>query len=244
MRDYEQFDKYIARLSQDVYAQPPDPGHLAWASQSIATMCSIPQGISNVLDIGCGQGFARKQFEEKLGLEWTGITIGEDYMVCMEDGLNVLNRDMTFTGLDDNSFDLLFARHVLEHSPFPVVTLMEWRRLCRGWLCLVTPAPGYWGLRGRNHYSVLAKDHLKWLLKRAGWNVMHEFDFTTRDPLFLQHLLPYRRALAKEEGKVIPEPPDGSQGLPIKPLGEVLRDYPDQPVEFRMLCERIEPEVE
>jgi SAM-dependent methyltransferase len=183
MRDYTRFDKYVNNLSQDVYAQPIDDGHMKMGVQAIQTLAAIPEGIRNVLDIGCGQGAFRGVFEGK-NLEWTGVTIGEDYAVCEKLGLPVYNFDMTFLGLPDNSYDLVFARHVLEHSPFPVITLMEWRRVCRGWLALVAPAPAYWGIQGRNHYSVLDMPRLKWLLSRAGWNPIHEVVIKTSDKLF------------------------------------------------------------
>lgn len=202
------FDSYMNRLSQDVYAQPTDPGHMKLGTQAIETLVSIPEGIENVLDVGCGQGAFKKVFEE-MGIDWTGVTIGEDHAVCRGLGLPVYDFDMTFIDLPDNSYDLIFARHVLEHSPFPVITLMEWRRLCRGWLVVVAPAPHYWTFRGRNHYSVLERPQLIWLMDRAGWKVIHETTLTTHDKKFIEHH---------------PEV-DKAGGGPI-------------PVEYRFLCEQ------
>ena len=186
-RDYGHFDSYLDRTIQDVYAQPPDAGHTAWARHAVVTMTSILRGARTVLDVGCGQGFLSKLFEG-LGYEWTGVTIGEDYDACVEHGLRVDNADMTFLRYKDKSFDVVFARHVLEHSPFPLLTLMEWRRVCKGWLILVAPSPGYWGIRGRNHYSIMNSDQLRWLLSRAGWRVIHRYDFTSADQLAKDHL--------------------------------------------------------
>ncbi len=229
MRNYERFDSYVNNLVQDVYAQPEDEGHTAWAKQAVATLGSIPQNCENILDIGCGQGFLQPVFES-MGWDWTGVTLGEDYLVCKEKGLNVYNEDMSFLdSFEDNSFDLLFARHVLEHSPFPVITLMEWKRVCKGWLILVAPAPDYWGTRGRNHYSIMPKEYLNWYLHRAGWHPLHDQDFTNRDPLFKQHWAVYQDALGL----------GGSERAEA-----VLAENPMQTVEYRILCEPIEPEIE
>ena len=44
------------------------------------------------------------------------------------------NADYNFLEYPDNSFDLVFSRHSLEHSPFPVLTLMEWYRVARDFM--------------------------------------------------------------------------------------------------------------
>lgn len=211
-RDYDRLDTYLLNLSQDVYAQPPDEGHAVWAASTVEAMIGITPLAKNVLDIGCGQGFMQPLFED-LGLKWTGLTLGEDYAICKRNGLNVVHCDMTFTPFRNREFDLLFARHVLEHSPFPVITLMEWNRICGGWLLLVAPCPAYWGVRGKNHYSMIWFEHLEWLLARAGWRPIHTFDFKTSDELFKR----YARYPANDPVKI---------------------------VEYRILCERIKPEVE
>lgn len=214
MRNYLRFDNYVNRLSQDVYAQPPDDGHSGMGVHAIQTLCSIPVGIQNVLDIGCGQGIFRTAFEN-MGINWSGVTIGEDYEVCCDLDLPVYDFDMTFVDLPDNSYDLIFARHALEHSPFPIITLMEWRRLCRGWLVLIVPAPEYWGIRGRNHYSVLGREHLNWLLNRAGWKVIHEFVLDSFHPSFLE----FHSEVNVERGRPMP-------------------------IEYRFLCEQVEEILE
>lgn len=197
MRAYTHFDRYLDRLTGDVYGQPPDEGHLAWGIHAIRTLGSIVQGCKNVLDVGCGQGqFAL--YLEALGMEWTGVTIGEDFHAALAKGLNVHQADMTFLPFEDESFDFLFVRHALEHSPCPVVTLMELRRVCRGWMLLILPTPEYWTVKGRNHYSVLPLENWHWLLARAGWEPIHEHIFTTDDPLFKAHESPPAPGLAVE----------------------------------------------
>ncbi len=228
MRNYERFDRYLDQLTDDVYAQPPDPAHTEWAKDVVRAYCSVAHGSKNVLDVGCGQGFLAEEFES-MGLSWTGVTIGEDYRVCKKKKLNVKEADMSFLPFRDGEFDLVFARHVLEHSPFPIITLMEWRRVCNGWLVLVAPGPNYWGWGAKNHYSVMSSDQLGWLLKRAGWNAIHASKFTNRDPVFIKHWSVYQQAVF--EG--------GDEGG-----RDVLNANPKVVVEYRMLLEKVEPQLE
>jgi len=243
MRDYTRFDERLDRLNRDVYAQPPDGGHTAWAEAALAWLLEkvypgMGRPVGRVLDVGCGQGFMCERFEQA-GLGWTGVAIGEDVLRAQshlaETGRStdkVQEADMSFLPFEGASFDLVFARHVLEHSPFPILTLMEWRRMVQfgGWLCLIAPAPHYWKYRGRNHYSVAPKELLKWWLMRGGWNPIHEVTFDNRDPLFLKHLEVYQNAIA------------GGRDPGNEKVEKVLAPYPPGPVEFRFLC-RAEAEI-
>ena len=237
MRDYTDFDKWVDELTEDVYAQPPDPGHTAWAMHSLewikSTIYIDSQPEGKVLDVGCGQAFLSQPFEQ-MGLEWNGVAIGEDVKFAKEklgefglDQSKVEEADMTFLPFEDKEFDLVFARHVLEHSPFPILTLMEWRRITAkgGHLCLVAPAPHWWLYRGQNHYSIVPMQLLKWWCERAGWTPIHELAFTNRDPLFLKHLTVYQDALAGRKTET-------------NEAAKVLKRYPQGPVEFRLICSK------
>lgn len=220
MRDYKRFDKYLDDLVADVYEQPPDEGHMEWAINAVDRLATIPENVEKVLDVGCGQGFMKEYFEEVLDMEWSGVTIGEDYEIAKKAGIEqIYNIDMTFLPWIEPTFDLIFARHVLEHSPFPLITLMEWRRVCRnGYLLLIAPAPGYWEYGGRNHYHVMEKPQLEFLLKRAGWGVIHELTLDTRCTLFLDHVEGNWKKWASQP------------------------EIPALDVEYQMLCQMAEPE--
>ncbi len=222
MRDYERFDKYLNVLMTDIYEQPPDDGHIEWAINAVDKLATIPQNLKTVLDIGCGQGFMKEYFEEVLDVVWSGITIGEDFAIAKKAGIKqIYNIDMTFLPWAGPTFDLIFARHVLEHSPFPLISLMEWRRVCKdGFLLLIVPAPGYWGYSGRNHYHVMNKPQIERLLKRAGWEAIHELTLDTRHKLFLDQ--------AKGDWEEWAKDPK----------------VPAKDVEYQMLCQMVEPEEE
>lgn len=174
MNDSEFRDKYANlvlhynSLLGDIYEQPDDPGHIAMATEIITKWLPLATSVKTVLDVGCGTGFLQETFES-FDREYTGITLGEDFLVAKGLGRNVYNMDFNFLEFPDNSFDLIFSRHSLEHSPFPLLTLMEWYRVSRDFLFLVLPTPSAYGWGGQNHYSVMELEQAKFLLNRAGW---------------------------------------------------------------------------
>ena len=219
MRDYSRIEIYLNSLQKDIYAQPPDPGHNAWASDVINRL--IPTDVETVLDVGCGQGFCKPLFEAK-DIRWTGVTLGgTDFQQAKKNvGGSVQHADATFLPFSSESFDLVFARHILEHSPMPLLTLMEWNFVAKKWLLLVAPSPEYWNYNGKNHYSVLNKDQLWWLLARAGWKIVAREEFISSDKLFMDYY------------------------LPKEPLEK--RVFPGSPkaIEMRFLCLKDKPKVE
>jgi len=185
MRDYTNFDKHLDELEKDIYPQPEDLGHTAWATDVIQKFCK-GLGVSNVLDVGCGQGFCQPIFEVR-NIHYTGVTLGEeDVKIALESDRNVSKADCTFLPYPDAHFDLIFARHILEHSPMPLVTLMEWNRVSKEYLILVFPAWEYWLVGGQNHYSMLNKEQLWFLFERSGWKLVEQYDFMTSDERFME----------------------------------------------------------
>lgn len=187
-RDFSKFEDYLNILEGDIYAQPPDEAHTAWAIDFIEWLSKTGslEPTMRTLDVGCGQGFTKEVLIEKLQAIWQGVTLGEDYE-AIKDWPEVSEQDMSFMDFQDGEFDMVYARHVLEHSPFPLLTLMEWYRVSSKWLALVVPAPEFWGYRGRNHYSVMNQEHLRWILARAGWIPVAEQQFTVLHSLWREY---------------------------------------------------------
>ncbi len=105
-------------------------------------------------------------------MKYEGVALGEDVIVAQAKGRNVKRMDFSFLEYPDNHVDMIFARHALEHSPMPLITLMEWARVAKNWLGIVLPAPEHYGVVGRNHYHVLYQEQWCNLLNVAGWNVL------------------------------------------------------------------------
>jgi SAM-dependent methyltransferase len=222
MRDYTRFDKYLDELQDDIYPQPADPVHTKWAENAIVWLHEHNLDVKSVFDVGCGVGFCFPIFH-KFGYSYAGITASEKDRkdAVGVHGANVVLGDMTYLPVDDNSYDLMFARHILEHSPFPIITLMEWRRVAR-YLCLIMPSPEYWGYAGKNHYSVGNPDQIWWWLRRAGWGIIDKRNFTTESSLFVEG---YSDNAKRRE-----------KGLPL-----IEHPGPPKIVEYRYVCIRQEP---
>ena len=171
MRDYTNIDKYLDRLERDIYPQPSDPAHARWADESIRKFYDHIKGVQSVLDLGCGDAFCQSIFEE-LGISYTGVCLQRDFFSARESGKNVFPHDFSFLPYEDSSYDMLFSRHSLEHSPIPLLTIMEWHRVCKKYLAVVLPAPEYWGNTGRNHYFVLDSNQWVELFKLVGFDVV------------------------------------------------------------------------
>ena len=171
MRDYTHIDRYITRLYGDIYAQPEDVGHTRMAQKVIDFWASRMTTCHSVLDVGCGTGFCQPMFE-RWGMKYQGVALGEDVVQAQSLGHNVRLMDFNFLEYPDDYVDLIFARHSLEHSPMPLITLMEWARVAKNWLGIVLPAPEWYTYTGLNHYSVMNMEQITNLLKVAGWSIL------------------------------------------------------------------------
>jgi len=209
VRDYTYFDQYYSELVEDIYAQPSDEGHLK-ASNAVIIRWLLSLGIETVLDVGCGDASSEVVFEEN-GIEYCGVALGQD---GKSDNPKVQEHDFTF--LPYSSFDLIYARHVLEHSPFPIITLMEWYRVSNKYLCVVLPNPEHYTYVGKNHYSVMTSNHAAWLLRRAGWKI-RRVKITDREFQFL----------CSKESRL------GYEGWAEAPISNILYEFERDLVTFK-----------
>ena len=177
MRDYSRYDQFIGSLHGDIYPEPPsEPGTsiTRMAIQSLWDEGVLKAGMT-VLDVGCGQGVALRQFKD-MGLHPVGITLGEDYRACRAKGFEVHELDQNFLTFPDRSFDILWCRHVLEHSLAPLFTISEYYRLTRpgGHVYVEVPAPDTSAHHERNvnHYSVFGHSAWMSLFPRVGFTVL------------------------------------------------------------------------
>ena len=158
-RDFSRIDRFLDSLVSDVYPEEPSELHTSITASTIETLHKdgFLKAGQRVLDIGCGQGLALEMFD-KIGLKATGLTLGSDAAVCRGKGFDVLEMDQNFMDFPDASFDVLWCRHVLEHSVMPLFTLSEYKRVCKpgGVIYVEVPAPETAARHefGKNHYSV------------------------------------------------------------------------------------------
>lgn len=150
---------------------------------------------AKILDLGCGPGYFLDQMKKREYTNVTGVTLSPgDIALCESKGHKIEKYDLSFIpqkdGYFDESVDFIFLRHALEHSPYPIFSLMEYNRLLKqgGKLYIEVPAPD--GDRRHeynlNHYSILGENQLAALLTRCGFDINEfnnlEFDIQTNNP--------------------------------------------------------------
>ena len=135
---------------------------------------------ANILDLGCGPGYFLDEMKTRGYTNVTGVTLSPgDISLCEGKGHTIKKYDLSFIpqkdGWYDESVDFIFLRHALEHSPYPIFSLMEYNRLLKqnATLYIEVPAPDCerrheWNL---NHYSIFGEQQLAALLVRTGFNV-------------------------------------------------------------------------
>lgn len=107
----------------------------------------------------------------ELGVETRGVSLGAES--CDHP---VLHEDMHFSGIANGSVDLVVARHIVEHSPMPLLLLMEMHRLTARYALVVVPCDDVIWVEWHNHYSVFGKPLWNKLFARAGFRVVAEED--------------------------------------------------------------------
>lgn len=180
------FKVFLGIISGQTYPEAPSEPHQTVTRimmEQILQSCRIVKP-GRILDVGCGQGPALDVMREK-GFHAVGITINdEDLRVCREKGHEVYDMDQSFLDFRDGEFDLVWARHCVEHSILPTFTLSGFHRVLKngGLLYVEVPAPDTvcHHEQNTNHYSVFTKSAWVSLLKRAGFRIAwdNNFDFT------------------------------------------------------------------
>jgi len=90
-----------------------------------------------ILDLGCGSGVAVKMLRERGFVNVLGVDV--------KGGEGVTQSDMHSLPLADNSIDIIYSVHSLEHAADPLKVLSECKRVLKpeGQLFLILPYPDY-----------------------------------------------------------------------------------------------------
>ena len=97
---------------------------------------------SRGLDIGCGNGKFMSSMN-KLGWKFEGVEFSSVAVdICHKAGLQVFHGELKAASFENNSFDLVSARHLIEHIPNPEVLFKEISRILKpkGQLVIRTPS--------------------------------------------------------------------------------------------------------
>jgi len=118
------------------------------AAAKRAVIAGLPDGIiGQILSVGPAGGWELLELRNRypVGGQIRGVTLfDEEARLCHKLGFQCAVRDMhDLSDTWPELFDLVFASHVLEHSPAPVVALREFYRVLKpgGYLACVLPDP-------------------------------------------------------------------------------------------------------
>ena len=143
---------------------------------------------SKILDLGCGPGYFLDEMKSRGYTDLTGVTLSPgDIKICEDKGHIIKKYDLSFIpqseGYYDESVDFIFLRHALEHSPYPIFSLMEYNRILKqfGKIYIEVPQPDCDRKHEENlnHYSILGQNQLAALIVRTGFNIdrFENFEF-------------------------------------------------------------------
>ncbi|MEL6981449.1 MAG: class I SAM-dependent methyltransferase [Actinomycetota bacterium] len=99
------------------------------------------QPVDDVLVVGCGSGHEAAFLADYFSAKVVGIDLGGDFDPAAAAKADLRVMDATDLELVDDSFDLIYSFHALEHIDDPVKALAEMERVIRpgGWFCVGTP---------------------------------------------------------------------------------------------------------
>jgi len=141
----------------------------------------------DLLDVGCGGGDFCKIFMDSFKIRAHGLTIDQEEKRTAELlGIDVVTADMHDIPFPSETFDLVLASHVLEHSISPIIALSEWRRILKKDGVIIVWGPVGRDFEGKDDGTCVygCKDHLitptlwqyKWLFKLTHLSINVEFD--------------------------------------------------------------------
>ena len=183
MRDYTNFEKHLEEIGKTIYVEPQIGYHEQLTKAAMEQFIN-GKPIKDVLDVGFGTGYAMKLFGGR-GMNVTGISLDDSEINGMKfHGFNVKKMDMAFLDFPNESFDLLWCRHTLEHSVMPFIALMEFQRVMRPGAHLYIELPSDSGIhvRNNNHFSLLSDQMWQSLFKKLSFVLLFRGQFAITFP--------------------------------------------------------------
>lgn len=187
---------YIDWLYQNHVYDEGDSGYHKTLTDQVVKQFIDPLNLpkdAHILDMGCGVGYFLDAMKERGYTNTIGVTLSvNDIKECERKGHVAKQYDISFLpqidGYHDESVDFIFLRQSLEHSPFPIITLMEYNRVLRqhSKLYIEVPAPDCARKHefNPNHYSILGETQLVALLIRTGFDVdsLNYLEYEVNEP--------------------------------------------------------------
>jgi 2-polyprenyl-3-methyl-5-hydroxy-6-metoxy-1,4-benzoquinol methylase len=156
-----------------------------------------------LLDIGCGGGKYLRSMQ-RLGWNVEGVEFNSSAVqTCSDMGLTVYQGELSDAAIEDCTYDVVTARHVLEHIPEPQQFIEEIFRILKPGGLMILRTPNSKAL-GRNwfgtnwfandvprHLILFSPDNLRLLAKNIGF--IHKKSMTFSSPKIILNSWDYLR---------------------------------------------------
>jgi len=93
----------------------------------------ISKNYKSILDIGCGLCDTYYGYKnDNYNIEYTGLDNCKYFVDKAKDqNINIIDSDMIKINVPDNSYDVVYGRHILEHLPTYKISLNEFIRIAK-----------------------------------------------------------------------------------------------------------------
>jgi len=161
----------LLRLASNTRHEPRTQTHDGLTHQVAPWVIEKMPAGTRALDIGCGSGPFLALCKDR-GMDAVGITVDKyDLTAAIANGFKAHQMDMHDLQFKDEEFGLVWLRHSLEHSPFPLLALAEAKRVLRpdGIIYVEVPAGETCCNHesNPNHYSIFTDKSWQWLFFKA-----------------------------------------------------------------------------
>lgn len=172
---FENYEKYTASQIGTSILTRDWPVYMDRCKQAITECMKDWDAGCKVLDSGSGDGYTMDIIRDN-GFNVSGIDIDPARVkTAISFGHeDVQSGDMTELPWPDNTFDIVYNRHALEHVITPEEVLREFLRVLKvgGHLSLIVPIVDNSDFRRRHPHLIPDLEYVKWLLEKNRFEIV------------------------------------------------------------------------
>ncbi|MBN1250746.1 MAG: methyltransferase domain-containing protein [Bacteroidales bacterium] len=171
-------------------------------SPNWAVLKLIPSNVSNILDIGCGNGGIKEFINKSIKID--GITFSKKEYDLSINKLNNVYLQNLESGLPDNlsKYDVIIASHIIEHIAYPQNLFNDIKKIMHNNSILIVALPNimhynnrlklFFGNFNYDDTGLMDYTHLRWYTYKSAKKLFLKNDFLIAK-FFVEGNLPFYR---------------------------------------------------